>query len=122
MFRHLASPVSRWKSCSVITRVACTPSLPPACLGGRAALDRCSRAVNAEGATVPRFLVFDTPSAGSPCMSADAVTLASVLAAVQADLRLPTQRDKCMTFPELPAFSKLSLRLVCVTDLPLGSG
>ncbi len=55
-------------------------------------------------------------------MSADAVTLASVLAAVQADLRLPTQRDKRMTFRELPAFSKLSLRLVCVTDLPLGSG
>jgi len=95
---------------------------PPACLGVRAALDRCSRAANAEGATIRRFLVFDTTSAGSPRMSADAVTLASVLAAVQADLRLPPQRDKCMTFPELPAFSKLSLRLVCVTDLPLGSG
>jgi para-nitrobenzyl esterase len=56
-------------------------------------------------ATSPRFLVFDAPSAGAPHMSADGVTLASVLAAVDADPRLPTQRDKCMIFHDLATWS-----------------
>jgi para-nitrobenzyl esterase len=53
----------------------------------------------------PRFMVFDAPSAGAPHMSANAVTLAGVLAAVDADPRLPTQRDKCMVFHDLATWS-----------------
>lgn len=55
--------------------------------------------------SAPKFMVFDTPSAGGPRMSADAVTLAGVLAAVDADPRLPTQRDRCMIFRELAVMS-----------------
>ncbi|MGD0948679.1 MAG: carboxylesterase family protein [Candidatus Binatia bacterium] len=55
--------------------------------------------------TSPRFLVFDAPSVGAPRMSADAVTLAGVLEAADADPRLPTQRDKCMIFHDLVTWS-----------------
>jgi para-nitrobenzyl esterase len=56
-------------------------------------------------ATSPRFMVFDIPGTGAPRMSADSVTLAGVLAAVDTDPRLPTQRDKCMIFHDLATWS-----------------
>ena len=39
-------------------------------------------------------------------MSADAVTAAGVLAAVDDDPRLPTQRDKCMIYRDLAQWSR----------------
>ena len=38
-------------------------------------------------------------------MSAESVTLAGVLAAVDTDPRLPAQRDKCMIFHDLATWS-----------------
>ena len=55
--------------------------------------------------TAPKFIVFDTPSGGGVRMSPDSVTEAGVLAAVDADPRLPTQRDKCTIYRELAAWS-----------------
>lgn len=54
----------------------------------------------------PKFLVFNTTRGGGLRMAADSVTEASVLAAVDADPRLPTQRDKCMIFGELATWSR----------------
>ena len=53
----------------------------------------------------PKFLVFDTAAGGGLRLSADALTQASVLAAVDDDPRLPTQRDKCLIFRELATWS-----------------
>jgi para-nitrobenzyl esterase len=49
----------------------------------------------------PRFMVFDTPAGGGPHLSSDGVTRTTLLAAVDADPRLPTQRDKCRIFRSL---------------------
>ena len=54
----------------------------------------------------PKFIVFDTPAGGGLRMSADAVTREDVLAAVDDDPRLPTQRDKCTIFRSLAAWSR----------------
>ncbi|HXQ22035.1 MAG TPA: carboxylesterase family protein [Candidatus Acidoferrales bacterium] len=53
----------------------------------------------------PKFMVLDTPAGGGPRMSSESVTQASVLAAVDDDPRLPTQRDKCRIFHDLAAWS-----------------
>jgi para-nitrobenzyl esterase len=60
-----------------------------------------------DGATPasPKFLVFDTAAGGGLRPSADALTQKGVLAAVDADSRLPKQRDKCLIFRELAARS-----------------
>jgi len=54
----------------------------------------------------PKFLVFDTAAGGGVRMSPNAVTQASVLAAVDDDRRLATQKDKCMIFRELANWSR----------------
>jgi len=59
-----------------------------------------------DGPSSPKFMVLDTPAAGGPHMSSDAVTQASVIAAVDDDVRLPTQRDKCKIFHALAAWSR----------------
>ncbi len=56
--------------------------------------------------TSPKFIVFDTAADGGVRMSADAVTATSVLAAVDHDPRLPTQRDKCMIYRDLAQWSR----------------
>jgi para-nitrobenzyl esterase len=54
----------------------------------------------------PKFIVFDTPAAGGLRMANDALTRAAVLSAVDADPRLPTQRDKCAIFHDLARWSR----------------
>jgi hypothetical protein len=54
----------------------------------------------------PKFIALDTPASGGPHMSLDAVTQAGVLAAVDDDARLPTQRDKCGIFRALATWSR----------------
>jgi para-nitrobenzyl esterase len=54
----------------------------------------------------PRFLVLDTPAGGGPHASSDAASPASVVAAVDADARLPAQRDKCRVFHELATWGR----------------
>jgi para-nitrobenzyl esterase len=49
----------------------------------------------------PKFMVFDTRAGGGVRMSADTLTAAGVLAAIDNDPRLPTQRDKCMIYRDL---------------------
>jgi para-nitrobenzyl esterase len=49
----------------------------------------------------PKFMILDTAAGGGLRMSPDAVSEASLLAAVDADPRLPTQRDKCTIYREL---------------------
>ncbi len=46
----------------------------------------------------PRFLVLDTPAGGGPRLSSEGMTRAGVIAAIDADPRLPAQRDKCRMF------------------------
>lgn len=55
--------------------------------------------------TAPKAILFDTEAGGGVRMSSESVTEASVLAAVDSDPRLPTQRDKCMVFRELAVWS-----------------
>ncbi|MFI5396931.1 MAG: carboxylesterase/lipase family protein [Candidatus Binatia bacterium] len=55
--------------------------------------------------TSPKFVIFNTAAGGGVRMLSDAVTRASVLAAIDADPRLPTQREKCMIFRELTSWS-----------------
>jgi hypothetical protein len=49
----------------------------------------------------PKFIVFDTPAGGGIRMSSESLTTDGVLAAVDGDPRLPTQRDKCAMYREL---------------------
>jgi para-nitrobenzyl esterase len=49
----------------------------------------------------PKFMLLDTAGSGGLRMSPDSVSEASLLAAVEADPRLPTQRDKCTIYREL---------------------
>lgn len=55
--------------------------------------------------TSPKFIVFDTAAKGGVRMSADAVTVTGVLAAIDNDPRLPTQRDKCMIYRDMAQWS-----------------
>jgi para-nitrobenzyl esterase len=57
-------------------------------------------------AGTPRFLVLDTPAGGGVRVSSDGVTREAVIAAVDADPRLPTQRDKCRVFRALARWSR----------------
>ncbi len=57
-------------------------------------------------ATSPKFMVLDTAAGGGLRMSAETVTVADVLAAVEADPRLPTQRDKCRAYRELAQWGR----------------
>jgi para-nitrobenzyl esterase len=59
-----------------------------------------------EDATSGKFIVFDTPGDGGVRMSADALTREGILAAVDADARLASQRDKCRVFRELAAWGR----------------
>jgi para-nitrobenzyl esterase len=52
-------------------------------------------------ASSPKFLVFDTTDGGGLRMSDQTVTTAELLAAIDDDPRLPTQRDKCTVFRAL---------------------
>ncbi len=63
------------------------------------------RAWDDGGPSTPKFLVFDTAANGGTRMSSESVTLATVLAAVDTDGRLPTQRDKCMIYRDLATWS-----------------
>jgi para-nitrobenzyl esterase len=54
----------------------------------------------------PRYLVLDTPAGGGSRLSTEGVTRESVIAAVDADPRLPTQRDKCRVFRSLATWSR----------------
>jgi len=54
----------------------------------------------------PKFMIFDTAAAGGVRMSADGITSAGVLAAVDDDPRLPTQRDRCMIYRDLAQWSR----------------
>ena len=52
--------------------------------------------------TNPKFIILDTPAGGGVRMTSSGTqTAAGVLAAVDTDPRLPTQRDKCMIFHDL---------------------
>jgi para-nitrobenzyl esterase len=52
----------------------------------------------------PKFMILDTPSGGGLRMSPDMVSEKSLLAAIDADPRLPKQRDKCMVYRELASW------------------
>jgi len=58
------------------------------------------------GPTASKFMILDTAAGGGLRMSTDGLTPAAVMAAVDADPRLPTQRDKCMIFHDLAAASR----------------
>jgi para-nitrobenzyl esterase len=54
----------------------------------------------------PRYLILDTAADGGTRLSSDGVTPEAVIAAVDADPRLPTQRDKCGVFHSLASWSR----------------
>ena len=54
----------------------------------------------------PTCMVLDTPDGGGLRMIGDVLTRGAVIAAIDADPRLPTQRDKCMTYRNLAAWSR----------------
>ncbi len=58
------------------------------------------------GPKAPKFLVLDTAVGGGVRMSANSVTRAGLLAAVDEDPRLPTQKDKCRVFHDLVGWSR----------------
>jgi len=53
----------------------------------------------------PRFLVLDTAAGGGVRLSTGSLTRTGVLAAVDSDSRLPSQREKCMIFREMAEWS-----------------
>ncbi len=57
-------------------------------------------------AASPKYLIFDTAADGGLRLSSDTLTETSVLAAVDSDPRLPTQREKCTIFRELAEWSR----------------
>ena len=61
---------------------------------------------NDETPTSPKFMVLDTAAGGGVRMSSESIAQAGVLAAVDTDSRLPTQRDKCVIFRELANWSR----------------
>jgi para-nitrobenzyl esterase len=59
----------------------------------------------------PKFIILDTPADGGVRMTSSGTqTAAGVLAAVDTDPRLPTQRDKCMIFHDLANRSRAFTR------------
>jgi para-nitrobenzyl esterase len=54
----------------------------------------------------PRTLVLDTPAGGGIRMTEDSVTQAEVVAAIDADPRLPTQRDRCEVYRRLARWGR----------------
>jgi para-nitrobenzyl esterase len=52
-------------------------------------------------AAAPKFVVFDTPAGGGIRMSSESLTTDAILASVDEDPRLSTQRDKCAMYREL---------------------
>jgi hypothetical protein len=54
----------------------------------------------------PKFVVLDTVDGGGIQMASDAVTSHEILAAVDDDPRLSTQKDKCLIFRELAEWSR----------------
>jgi para-nitrobenzyl esterase len=58
------------------------------------------------GEDAPKFIVLDTPGGGGLRMASDAVSAASVIAHVDADSRLATQRDRCAIYRELARWSR----------------
>jgi len=56
------------------------------------------------------FMVLDTPADGGIRMTSDVVTKASVVAQIDADPRLPTQRDRCERFADLALHSQYFTR------------
>jgi hypothetical protein len=55
--------------------------------------------------TSDKFIVFDTPANGGVRMDYDVVTKAGIIAEIDADPRMPTQRDKCERFHDLASRS-----------------
>jgi para-nitrobenzyl esterase len=55
----------------------------------------------------PKFMILDTAAGGGLRMSPDSVSEASLLAAVDPDPRLQTQRDKCTIYRELAGWGWL---------------
>ena len=53
----------------------------------------------------PRYMVLDTPAGGGSRLSTEGDIRESLIAAVDADPRLPTQRDKCRVFRTLAGWS-----------------
>ncbi len=62
----------------------------------------------------PKFMVLDSPAGGGLKLSSEAVTRASVIAAIDADFRLPAQRDKCGIYRALALWGRGFTR----TDYP----
>jgi para-nitrobenzyl esterase len=56
--------------------------------------------------TSPKFMVLDTAAGGGLRMSNETVTAAGVIAAIDDDERLPTQRDKCTIYRALAKESR----------------
>jgi para-nitrobenzyl esterase len=54
----------------------------------------------------PKFLVLDTPEGGGVRMQSDALTEERVIAAIDADPRLATQRDRCAVFRRLARWGR----------------
>jgi para-nitrobenzyl esterase len=57
-----------------------------------------------------RSMVFDTPAGGGVRMTAGIETREHVIADVDADARLPTQRDRCRVFREVADFGRMLTR------------
>jgi hypothetical protein len=72
--------------------------------GRRGDLPEWTPWTDAEGA--PRTMVFDTPADGGVRMSADAVTEEEVIAAIGADPRLATPRDRCAVYRRLARWGR----------------
>jgi para-nitrobenzyl esterase len=53
----------------------------------------------------PKFMLLDTEAGGGLRMASEAVSEASILARVDEDPRLPTQRERCEIFAELTRWS-----------------
>jgi para-nitrobenzyl esterase len=64
------------------------------------------RAWDDSSPAAPKFLVFDTAAGGGVRMSSESVSASGVLAAVDEDPRLPTQREKCAIYRQLADFSR----------------
>jgi para-nitrobenzyl esterase len=56
------------------------------------------------------FIVLDTPAGGGVRMAGDTLTKAKIVAAIETDARLPTQRAKCARFRELALSSRYYTR------------
>ena len=57
-------------------------------------------------AQAPKYLILDTPAGGGVRMVPGALTRNGVLAAIEADPRLPTQRDRCALYRRVTLWSR----------------